>query len=332
MRIYTYVLAVLTSLTACLLPIQSNAQDQKSVTVPITYIHDLITVSVLVNNEGPYPFIVDTGSTTTVLYSGFSSQQDILQSGTTTSQVHGLNASQRRPLLKATQFRLGDFYLGTVFPVEAPPWTGKNTVAGIIGTDILGTHGIIIDSKEKTLTVATPDVFEAMRTPSWRSVRLKANPYDRKHSDGLFFVHMKIDSQSRIPAIFDTGSQFSMMNQGTANRFFRNGQISNGSRKWVHQDVLTSQYINKYVRIPKLRMGPTKWKKAEIVVKDMSTLDAINKDRRPLMIIGMDLMEGRDFAINFPEKRLYLSGLRDVKADLFSGYRVALNDVPISQN
>ncbi len=328
MRIVVYLLALM---ALYVLPSKAYAQDYQAVavTVPITYVHDLITVSVYVNNEGPYAFIIDTGSTTTVLYSGFSTQQGILQSGTTTSQVHGLNASERRPLLDATQFRVGDFHLGTAFPVEAPPWAGKNNVAGIIGTDILGPHGIIIDSDEKQITFATPEVFEDRLTPSWRSVKLKANPYDRKHSKGLFFVHMKIDNRSRIPAIFDTGSQFTMMNQRTANRFFRDGQISNGSRKWVHQDVLTSQYINKYVRIPKLRMGSTKWKKAEIVVKDMSSLDAINKNRRPLMIVGMDLMRGRDFAINFPKKRLYLSGPRDVKAEAISGYRVALNDHPL---
>lgn len=306
----------------------THAQDDNSaaITVPISYFHDLITVSVFVNDTGPYPFIIDTGSTVTVLYEGFSTQLEILQNGTATNSVHGINATEIRPELTATHFRIGHLNLGTVLPVAARPWTGENNLAGIIGTDLLQNYGLIINNGDKNITFATPDVFETLLAPSWQSVKLKSNPYDRKHPRGLLFVRVNIDADSRVPAIFDTGSQVTLMNRPTANDFFKGHRISNGRRKWTHRGALTTKYVNKFVRIPKLKIGRTEWVKAEVLVKNMTSLDIINKRRHPLMIIGMDLMKDRDFAINFPKKRLYVSGHHDDKAEKFTSYSLAFNE------
>jgi len=310
---------ILLSVTA-----QAKESVQASTTLPITYFHDLITVPVFVNDAGPYPFLIDTGATTSVIFRGFAKDYEIEQSGTTTHNVHGINTSEIRPVLTATNFRIGDFNLGTVFPVEAPTWAGADKPKGIIGLDILQSYGVIINSRDKNITIATPDRFEDQLTPSWKSSKLRTNPYDKENPRGLMFVYVDIDANSRIPAIFDTGSQMTMMNKSSANNYFKDHSVSNGQKNWAHRGALTTEYVNKFILVPKLKFGRMRWDKFNILVKDMSSLEIINKRQSPLMIVGMDLMKNRDFAINFPDKRLYVSGPRETKADIASGFSMAV--------
>lgn len=303
-----------------------HAQDNEVdvVTAPVSYFYDLLTVEVFVNDYGPYPFIIDTGSTTTILYDNIAEELAVAQNGTDMSLVHGIHAKEQKPELQPTHFRIGDMDIGVVKPVSSAAWDAENVPAGIIGTDILKSFGMIVNSRDQTITLATPDKFEALRTPSWRLVRMKSNPYDKKTVRDLFFIDVDLDGVCEVPAIFDTGSQITMMNTATAQSYFKRSRVSNGRKTWTHKGALTTEYVNKYVRILNLGLRRTQWERVEVFIKNMTSLDIINPKNRPLMIVGMDLMKNRNFAINFPKKRLYISGPNDMKSDYQGRYSMAL--------
>lgn len=325
MRALFYILASLSVIFFYPASYAQGDQTKASDTVPISYFHDLIIVPIFVDGTGPHPFILDTGSTRTVLFQNISSELGIQQNGTATANVHGINSSEIRPELEVTKFAVGEFDLGAVHPVDGPAWNFTGSPVGIIGMDLMKTTGIIIEREDKTITFSTPDAFETLIAPSWETVKLLSNPFNRKDPKDLVFVNLNVDRTTRIPAIFDTGSQDTLMNRSAAKAFFKGRRISNGQRTWTHRGAITSTYIDNIVRVPRLKMGRSKWTKTDVWVKDMSSLEAVNKRRRPMMIVGMDLLRNRDFAMNFPENRLHIDGPNDIGASHTDGYSLASN-------
>jgi len=321
----------LTFIAFSILSTTSYAQNEKTgiITVQTSDFHDLIVIPIFVNDTGPHPFILDTGSTRSLLFKDFATTLGIGQNGTSTTNVHGINATGVRPELQLSHFRIGDFDLGHTLPVEGPTWTGENNPAGILGMDLIKSYGIIVDSTEKNITFSTPENFEKLVAPSWRKIKLKSNPYNRENPKDLIFVRVNIDDSSRIPAIFDTGSQVTLMNLSAADSYFKGYQVTAGRKTWSHRGALTSKYINKFAKTSKLKIGSSKWKKTNVWIKDMSSLETINKRRRPMMIVGMNLMKNRDFAINFSANRLYISGPNDIGASYTDNFSLAFNETDI---
>jgi Aspartyl protease len=114
----------------------------------------LVTVGVCIGKRGPYPFVVDTGSTRSIIASGLASNLHLKRAGTIA--LGGSGCATTGSLVKMPVLHLKAIAIAPQQMVSAnlSSWSGKR-VDGVLGSDILGRFGAIkLDLPRYTLTFA----------------------------------------------------------------------------------------------------------------------------------------------------------------------------------
>ena len=117
----------------------------------------LVTVGVCVGKNGPYPFVVDTGSTTSIIDSGLASTLHLKAAGT--AALGGLGCAESGNMVSAPAMSMGHIPLEAQSLVSASlsNWAGER-VDGVLGSDVLGRFGAVkLDLQMGKLTVAAPE-------------------------------------------------------------------------------------------------------------------------------------------------------------------------------
>jgi hypothetical protein len=112
----------------------------------------LVTVAVCIGESGPYPFVVDTGSTRSIVASGLASSLHLKEAGTIA--LGGSGCATTGSLVQTPVLHLQAVALAPQQMVSAnlSSWSGKS-VDGVLGSDILGRFGAIkLDLTKHTLT------------------------------------------------------------------------------------------------------------------------------------------------------------------------------------
>jgi hypothetical protein len=135
----------------------SSGTASVSLTVSDVSGSKLITVGVCVGKNGPYPFVVDTGSTTSMIDSGLASTLHLPTVGT--AALGGLGCADAGKLVNMPAMAMGDIPLASQQMVSTPlsNWAGES-VDGVLGSDVLGRFGAVkVDLTKKKLTVAAAE-------------------------------------------------------------------------------------------------------------------------------------------------------------------------------
>lgn len=148
------------SLSACAIEVGSPTVSSKdAINVPIE-VDRLsgggvdVLVDVVIDGQGPYLFVVDTGAESSLIDTGTAAQLNLHQAGHQ-HQIEGIGGSQ-----EATPVAIGNWSMG---PVRLPTsrvdsasvqdLSGQGTV-GLLGSDILSEFGnVTINYDANTLTV-----------------------------------------------------------------------------------------------------------------------------------------------------------------------------------
>lgn len=113
---------------------------------------ELVTVGVCIGKSGPYPFVVDTGSTRSIVASGLASSLHLRGAGTVA--LGGSGCATTGSLVKTPVLHVKAVAIAPQQMVMAhlSKWSGKH-VDGVLGSDILGRFGAIkLDLTKHTLT------------------------------------------------------------------------------------------------------------------------------------------------------------------------------------
>jgi hypothetical protein len=117
-----------------------------------TKVSSLVTVKVCIGKSGPYPFVVDTGSTRSIVAAGLASNLHLKKVGTIA--LGGSGCATTGSLVKTPVLHLKAVAIAPQQVVSAnlSHWSGQH-VDGVLGSDILGRFGAIkLDLTKHTLT------------------------------------------------------------------------------------------------------------------------------------------------------------------------------------
>lgn len=155
-----------------------------------------VLVEVVVNGTGPYPFVVDTGSTHTAVTATFAERLRLPRVAKTALQTAA--GSRWTPVVQVDALRVGPVELIAVAATELPPnRLDAEGVAGVLGRDLLGTRPFTIDYERGALSwPAGP--------PDADSLVLEAGPLwaVRVPTTGQVVV---LDSGAETAVLFDRG-------------------------------------------------------------------------------------------------------------------------------
>lgn len=232
---------------------------------------------VMINGQGPYDFLVDTGANRSCISKDLADALG-LPSGPMIS-IRTMVGSHPRPTARVERLEIaGKAQRNINIPVLPMPMQEPK---GVLGVDWLKARRLVLDFKGKSLEIAPPK-FESS-TPN--RVVVPA----RRRSGQLTMVDADM-SGAPISAMIDSGSQVSIGNAALRCLLSRD----DAGRTKVEQVELTSlvgeKFIGEMGYLPFLRLGGLTLGNVPVVFADASVFKLWDLSTRPAIILGVDLL------------------------------------------
>ena len=264
------------------------------------------TARVMLNGKGPFSFMVDTGSTNTVLAHRHIATLGAPITGTAT--VAGTTGMAETHVARLDRIEAGAVTKQNV-RVAVLPDEGLGAMDGILGADMFAGKKLVFDIRRKTVRL------EGSRKPT-RATRDTKLANMRVRNGLLAEIDGKVGNVS-AKLMLDTGAQNCIANVALSEALLkahpRLDRIDNMNIFGVTGHVLSGQYI----ALPRVELRAFSVKDAGAVAVDAPIFDLWGLNDEPAMIVGVNLLSRLDsFSIDY--------GAKSFEATLLSG-QVARN-------
>ena len=253
---------------------------------------DRMTVPVMIDGQGPFPFIVDTASDRTTVSQTLAETLKLPSIGTlNVNSATGLNVV---PSVRIDRLQVGP---REIRQVEAPVFRQNDIgAAGLLGIDALTDQNIVIDFRAKQMTIQhSPDRDE----PGEIIVKGKSL-YGQ-----LVLVDASVSGRDLF-VVIDTGGQSSIGNS-TLHRLVRSQAPPGTSTEVDVVSVSGDQAKAQTDVLPPVRLGGVLIHNLPIAWADMHTFDLLDLRDRPAMLLGMDVLRKFDrVSVDFKARRVRL--------------------------
>ncbi len=247
-----------------------------------------MTVPVQISGEGPFDFMVDTGAQATVVTPALSERFAMTPTGTAT--LVGMSSS--------AQVTLVDFdglqFAGRQFDnLRAPLLKESNIGAdGILGLDSLQGLRVIIDFRDRTMTVG--DAYDAGGSDGFEIV-VRA----RRKLGQMIITNAMVDGV-RTAVIIDTGAQGSVGNAALMRRVRGTKQGQS-----IATDVNGVTTTNDIVLAREVTIAGLALSRVPMSYGDGPAFAALGLDKKPALILGMQNLRSFDrVAIDFASREI----------------------------
>ncbi|MDB6107343.1 MAG: hypothetical protein JWO52_7342 [Gammaproteobacteria bacterium] len=258
-----------------------------------------IVIPVMINGQGPFRFIVDTGASRSTLSPNVVSRLGLLQTAEAQIEVNGITGVAQLPAVTVPNLRAGDLAIeGESFPVlSAPIMAG---VDGILGAAGLTRQRLSVDFEHNKVTLSEA---AASATPVG-FMRVRA----QRLSGGLVAVPAHV-GRVKVMAVIDTGSERSLGNialRDAMNLDARPGvPLETTTVYGATSDVVSGEtQVAPTISIEHLRITDV-----TLTYGDFHIFEIWQMRHAPALIIGMDILGTvSGLAIDFKHQYVYIQG------------------------
>lgn len=271
-----------------------------------------ITVGAMVNGQGPYDFVIDTGSTLTIAFANLAVQQNFQPSGGPDLRVLGISSAGKLTPYVLGEVALGEAalhdHIGIVLPDWAPP---RRTPHGIIGLDFLRAYAVYFDHETRTMTFYPHGGIPEALTKGL--ARIKLEPDDFGTASGVLFTVAGHLNREKITFIVDLGSVSSLINYRAGEAIYANSVafaygpgrgFTTGSRI---ADVFDDRTRARIALINRIEIGGVWWRNLSLWLYNAPIFDELGVQRFRYGLAGIDLLADRDFALDFGENKMFIA-------------------------
>lgn len=250
--------------------------------------YDRMTVPVTVEGQGPFRFMIDTGSQATVVTRGLSDRLQLEVVGAAT--VVGM--ASRVPV-QLVELNGLEFAARVLDNISAPLLEAHHIGAdGILGLDSLQDLRVLIDFRDGTIAVDTAKELGGNRG---YEIVVRA----RRKLGRLIITDAVIDGV-RTAVIIDTGAQGSIGNLALRRRLRGPDQGPSTATDVNGSTISGNVAVAKSLRIETMQLSNT-----AITFTDSPAFDELGLGRRPAMILGMSNLRMFDrVAIDFNSRQV----------------------------
>ena len=235
-----------------------------------------LTVQVLINDAGPYPFLVDTGANASVISSELAASLNLPRRDPVTfHSIAGAELVQTVGVDKVSVGRRARRGLKmSVLParfIRAP---------GVLGLDWLGTQGLVLDFARNQMRLGS--VVQ-------RSDALSVTVPIVSRRSGLHLIDASVAGAS-VLAFLDTGSTTTVGNPALMQQTLRRRAAS---RDWADIQLLslTGQVLQgRLAALKSLELGNLKLGNVPVVFGPVHTFEYWGLTDKPAILIGVDVL------------------------------------------
>ena len=243
---------------------------------------DRMTLPVHIAGQGPYPFIIDTGSQRTIVSTELARQLALASAG----KVSIVSMSGRATVesVEVPHLRYGSEEVGRF---DALSISRANLgSAGIIGLDGLKDKKVTLDFRARSLDVAD-----------------SAGPEKRtSHDDGevivvrarsrlgqLILVDSRVDGQ-RVNVVLDTGAQMSIGNMALFGKM-KARRLVIPPRPIALTSVTGETVMAQFTIVKRITIGSVVLQNVPMVFVDAAPFAELGYTDRPAMLLGMEMLQ-----------------------------------------
>ena len=305
-RIRIFITLLVSLMFAVTIPVFANTNSNHR-TIPFEQLeYGQYTIEVVINDVGPLKFMIDTAASRSSIFESTRQKLGLEKEGPE-KFISGMTTSSYRPVIQVRTLSFGEntFFDHTI--VVLKDWEdGQNKgIDGILGMDVINNLVFAFSHKSATVKISKRPRYIKSKYTRWQKVRLEDNPYlgDRY---GLKFTYAKL-GDLKIPTLLDTGANFSAINWMS----IKGSSISRERRRlrkeWIVQGAVGEFKPRLRVRLERIYIGGIRLKQHEFLVMDFDKFPINNYGKYPLVIAGIDFMDGRDFVLDFVNNYLYIA-------------------------
>jgi len=277
-------------------------QDNALAIAPYRILEDgRIVVETRVNDRGPFPFALDTGSSISIVFGDLRNKLELGLIPEQQVMIHGTVDSGGFPLLSVDRLQVGEATWVEPRIASLPGETGAGTdIDGILGTDFLRRYAVGFSTKDHIVRLYDPDLVRDRSYRGWATVQLERAAIGDSGAM-LYFFDVIIGGQ-KIPALFDLGAGLNMINWPGARsldlkpvRSSEDDQVSG---------VIGSTAVMARINAREVKTAGIRWRNEVFLIADLDVFAALQKSDSPFVILGAGLFNQRDFVIDFVRNRL----------------------------
>ena len=281
---------------ACALPAAGQAPEPGPETIALTETRtERMTVPIQIGGQGPYRFIVDTGSERTVISRELASGLG-LEPGLPV-QLHSMTEVSRVATAIVPALRVGR---RTVSGVHAPMLAEQTLGAdGLLGVDSLASQRVELDFRTNEMTVTRSRLHEER----WDGDTIVVTA--RSRVGRLILVDASLDGE-RVYVILDTGSQVSVANEALRRRLAERGRLGPTAPLEVVSVTGGTMTID-YGVARRMRIGGLRIDNLPVGFADVAPFRKLELTERPAILLGMDALQLFDrVSMDFSTRRVRL--------------------------
>ena len=255
----------------------SGAMAQQAEQVPLEQgARSRMTVQVMLNGAGPFPFVVDTGAERTVVSHELARTLGLASSGRAT--VHGITRSTPVDTVNVDTLAIARHEKeGIRAPLLA---AGNLGGSGLIGIDSLANRQVTIDFRRGVMVI---NPSSAKTGSAGRQVEVDAY----RRAGRMVIMDASVDGQS-VALVLDTGSEISVGNPALRRKLERKRGYA--AETIELRDVTGGTLAAQYHRTRKVKIAHMGLTELPVAFADAPVFREMGLDERPAMLLGMDAL------------------------------------------
>lgn len=265
------------------------------------------TVSGTIKGKGPFDFIVDTGSTRTLIFVGTVDQiGGVYATNDEPISVIGLSATQKFPTYHVGDIVVGGQLIPDLVTVVLNDWavSGRSPHA-VLGLDFLERFHVEFDAANKVMRLYGRETAYEPPSMKWRSAPILRKNFGLEEGF-LFTTDVRLNA-AKVEFLIDLGATGTIVNRHAA-KLGRNLGVTidaintNATRI---TDALDQKDRARAIYFDQLSIGRTRWRRAVLVVYDAPVFAELGVAGRPFGLIGANFFEDRSFGFDFATRRIF---------------------------
>jgi hypothetical protein len=253
-------------------------------------------VLVVINERGPFLFVVDTATTNTVLTPALQRRLRAPMLPGPPVDVVSAAGSVRSHYYRIDEIAVAGVIVegGRAVVMDLPEEEG---VAGVLGAEFLSNFKVDLDMPAKRMALYPERA--PIHAPNF--VRVQG----RLTEHGIIVVPARVEN-TNVSAAFDSGGRHTIANSWLAGAtgHYDNAKLRN-FQSYV-RDAAKQRYMGVTEDFARIQVGPALWSNRNVLISDIRVFDQIGHGTKPIMFIGMDLMAHRRVIIDYEGASLWL--------------------------
>jgi predicted aspartyl protease len=261
-----------------------------------------MTVMVKVGGQGPYAFLVDTGSERTAISRQLAAQLKLPVG--VPARVHSVLGSETVATVNIPELGVGSRSLSVI---DAPTFEAQHMGAeGILGIDSLRSQRVVFDFKAREMRI-TPGQVDERSQMEGDAIIVRA----RSRKGRLVLTRARIDGIP-IAVIIDTGAQYSVGNLALMRQLQRASRVRldrtdlRVNDQSAIMESVTGQVKNVDIaRVDRLDLGGVALTDVTVAFASARIFRELGYEGKPALLLGITAMRAFDkVSIDFERKRV----------------------------